>query len=80
MKELLKCAFCGKTISKEEELFILKEDIEDWDSDLFTTKVIKTDKVVCVACLIDYIEDTERVPATLPQIEYRLINVKKGKQ
>ena len=76
MKELFKCIFCEKAIDKNEELFILKEDIEDWDSDANTAKIIKEGTAVCIECLIEYIEDTERVPITLPQIEYRYINVK----
>ncbi len=75
MKKLFKCAFCGETIAKKDELFILKEDVEDWDSNVHRIKVIKADKSVCVKCLIDFIEDTERVPRTLPQIEYRYVNI-----
>ncbi len=76
MKELFKCSLCGKAINRKEELFILKEDIEDGDSNTHTTKIIKADKAVCAECLIEYIEDTERVPTTLPQIEYTHIDVK----
>jgi len=76
MRKLCKCAFCGRAILRKDELFILKEDIEDWDNDTCTTKIIKAGKAVCAECLIEYIEDTERVPATLPQIEYTHIDVK----
>lgn len=75
MKKLFKCAFCGKAIKRNKELFILKEDIEDWDSDIHITKLIKADEAVCAVCLMEYIEDTERVPETLPQIVYRYVSI-----
>ncbi len=75
MKNSPKCSFCEKVIKKKEELFILKEDVEDWDSNIHRIKVIKADKAACVECLIDYIEDTERVPRTSSQIEYRYIGI-----
>ncbi len=76
MEKPFKCVFCENSILNEDELFILKEDIEDWDCKNHRTKIIRAGKTCCVECLIDYIEDTERVPATLPQIEYRYIGVK----
>ncbi len=75
MKKLLKCFLCGEKIKRKDDLFILKEDIKDWNNTIFITKIIKAGSTVCRECLIDYIENTERVLRTTPQIEYRYINI-----
>jgi len=75
MKKLFRCALCGEVICKKKELFILKENIENWDSSSHATKIIKFNQTVCAECLIEYVEDTERIPKTLPQIEYRYVNI-----
>lgn len=73
MKKLHKCAMCGEKISDESDRFVLKEDIEDWDGQKHV--VHQEGSVVCGGCLIEFIDDTERVSRTSPQIIYRYVGV-----
>lgn len=66
MKKLHKCEMCGERIVNEDDRFVLKEEIRQWQ------ETYREGSVVCVRCLVDFIEDTVekagRVPRTLPQI------------
>jgi hypothetical protein len=73
MKKLNRCLLCGKKILAKTDSFVLNENIEDWDYESNRTKILKTGSVVCSECLIDFIDDTERVPKTLPQIVFKYI-------
>jgi|GEM_PF-2383769 len=69
------CRLCEERASFWNDMFFLDEDIEDWDSDKKTLKLIKKGSAICAKCLTDYIEDTERVPKTTPQIVYKYVGI-----
>ncbi len=73
--QLHQCSLCEERVSLWNSVFFLEEDIEDWDSNEKVLKLIKEGSAICARCLIDYIEDTERVVKTTPQIVYKYVSI-----
>ncbi len=79
MRKSSKCAFCEEKIIDKDRLFTLKEKIEDWDSSLIRLKGYRGEgTIICIDCLIEFIDNTERVPRTSPQIIYRYVGVEQS--